>query len=121
MFGSIIAFRDNLFLKIVTVTFAALIYLEILNVYMEINKFHWFMILALIATFLVYTLTMFFFDYYLDVYFIFKLDVFLKILLIAVIAWLPFFIYSRIKKLLFPQTVEKLNQVGYSIELEKKP
>ena len=112
MFGSLILFPDYLFLKIVTVSFTALIYLEILNVYMEINKFHWFMLVSLFCTFVVYTTTLLFFNYYLDVYFVFKeFDIFLKILLLAVFAWLPFYIASRIKKFLFPQTSEKLNQV----------
>ena len=122
MFGSLILFEDNLFLKIVTVTFTALIYLEILNVYMEINKFHWFMGVALGSTFIVYTLTLLFLNTYLDVVFVFKGDIFWKIFLLSIIAWLPFYIVSRVKKLLFPQTIEKLNQVdlNYSTELTEK-
>ena len=110
MFGSFFFFSDNIFLKIVTVSFTALIYLEILNVYMEINKFHWFMWVALILTFFIYTFTLLFLDYYLDVYFIFKWNIFWRILVIALIAWAPFYIGSWVKKLLFPQTIEKLNK-----------
>ena len=43
MFGCLIMFPDKLFLKIVTCSFTALVYLEILNIYTEINKVHWFM------------------------------------------------------------------------------
>ena len=110
MFGSFLFFQDNIFLKIVTVSFTALIYLEILNVYMEINKFHWFMIFALIATFIIYTLTLRFLNYYLDIYFVFKWSIFWRILVIALIAWAPIFIATKVKKLLFPQTIEKLNK-----------
>ena len=110
MFGSFLFFRDNIFLKIVTVSFTALIYLEILNVYMEINKFHWFMIFSLISTCIIYTLTLRFLNYYLDIYFVFSSSIFWKILLISLIAWLPFYIASKAKKLLFPQTIEKLNK-----------
>jgi phospholipid-translocating ATPase len=110
MFGSFLFFRDNIFLKIVTVSFTALIYLEILNVYMEINKFHWFMIVALISTCIIYTLTLRFLNYYLDIYFVFSLSIFWKIIVISLIAWLPFYIGSKIKKIMFPETIEKLNK-----------
>ena len=110
MFCSFFFFSDNIFLKIVTVSFTALIYLEILNVYMEINKFHWFMWVALVSTCIIYTLTLWLFDYYLDVYFVFKWSIFWRIIIIALIAWAPFYIGTRIKKLLFPQTIEKLNK-----------
>ena len=121
MFGSIFFFPDNIFLKIVTVSFTALIYLEILNVYMEINKFHWFMWVALISTCIIYTLTLWLFDYYLDVYFVFKWSIFWRIIVIALVAWAPFYIGTRIKKLLFPQTIEKLNKAQLNqIEMIEK-
>ena len=110
MFFSFFFFQDNIFLKIVTVSFTALIYLEILNVYMEIHKFHWFMWFALIITFTIYTLTLRFLNYYLDIYFVFKWTIFWRILVIALIAWAPFYIATRLKKLLFPETIEKLNK-----------
>ena len=109
MFGAVFMFEENIFLNIVTVSFTALIYLEILNVYMEINKFHKFMIFALLSTFLVYTLTLLFLPYYLDVK-ILNRWVWLKIGILAIIAWFPFFIFSKVKKKCFPQTIEKLNQ-----------
>jgi phospholipid-translocating ATPase len=109
MFGSVFMFEEDIFLNIVTVSFTALIYLEILNVYMEINKWHFFMAFALIGTFTVYTLTLFFLPSYLDVY-IFDFVTMLKIIVLALIAWAPFFIYNKIKKIFFPQTIEKLNK-----------
>ena len=110
MFGSLFMFTDNLFLKIVTVSFTALVYLEILNVYMEINKLHWFMIFALLSTVAVYTLTLQFLSEYLDIYFVIQKDIFWKILVISLIAWLPFYISNKIKKCLFPQVNEKINE-----------
>ena len=109
MFGSILVFKDELFLNIVTVTFTALIYLEILNVYMEINKCHWFMFVALAATFLVYTLTIILFPNVLDISILTWINL-LLILSLSVVAWAPFFIASKLQKFFFPQTTEKLNQ-----------
>jgi phospholipid-translocating ATPase len=112
MFGSIFLFKDQLFIMIVTVTFTALIFLEILNVYTEINKFHPFMVFCLLATGIVYLLTLILFKNILDVASIFEGEVFLKILLIAIASWLPFFLINRIKKKFFPETAEKLNLVN---------
>ena len=119
MFGSIILFEDTIFLKIVTVTFTALIYLEVLNVYLEINKYHWFMGVSFGATLLVYLLTIGLLNNYLDIYFIFEWGTFFKIPLIAIISWAPFFIGSFIKKKFFPETIEKLNQAK-SLELKSE-
>ena len=117
MFGSILFFKDNIFLKIVTVTFTCLIYLEIFNVYLEINKYHWFMWVSFGSTLLVYLLTIALLPNYLDIYFIFDLGTFFKIPLIAAVAWAPFFIVSKIKKWCFPEAIEKLNQAK-SLELK---
>ena len=108
MFGSVFMF-ENIYLNIVTVSFTALIYLEILNVYMEIKKFHRFMVFALVSTFLVYTLTLLLLPSYLDVK-ILDLLTLVKIGVLALIAWAPFFITNKLKKICFPETIEKLNK-----------
>ena len=109
MFGCIIAFESDLFLNIVTYTFTALIYLELLNVYMEINKYHWFMLVGLGSTFIVYTLTILLLP---EVFTVSVLSIknLLLILALSAVAWAPFFILNKIKKFFFPQTIEKLNQ-----------
>ena len=109
MFGSLLVFKDEIFLNIVTVTFTALIYLEILNVYMEINKCHWFMMFGLIATFIVYTLTIIFLPNVLTVS-VLNFTNLLLIGVLSVVAWAPFFIVSKIQKWFFPQATEKLNK-----------
>ena len=109
MFGSFLVFPDKIYLKIVTVTFTALIYLEILNVYLEITTYHWFMWVSFCSTCIVYLLTILIFNYYLDIYFIFKRDIFWKIPILSIVAWAPFFCFTTIRKKFFPETVEKLN------------
>ena len=110
MFGSFLLFSDNIYLKIVTVTFTALIYLEILNVYLEVTTYHWFMWVSFFSTCIVYLLTILLLNYYLDIYFIFKSNIFWRIPILSFVAWAPFFIFTKIKKRFFPETVEKLNQ-----------
>ena len=108
MFGAMLLFKDHLFLKIVTVSFTALIYLEILNVFMEIHKCHIFMVIALVATWIVYTLCLWLLPNVLDIAYVFKAGPFFSIILISVVAWAPFYITSLLKKFLFPQEIEKL-------------
>lgn len=109
MFCAIFLFEQNIYLKIVTVTFTVLIFVEILNVYTEIQKFHIIMIISLVGTALTYTLTLLFFPSILDVYFIFTFDIIWRLLVIAISCWLPFYLISIIKKKCFPEEYEKLN------------
>ena len=108
MFGSIIVFKNTIFLNIVTYSFTGLIYLEILNVYMEINKYHWFMLVALASTFLVYTLCILLMRNVFDTSAMDFLTL-LYIFIMAIVAWVPFFITNKIKKCMFPKIVEKIN------------
>ena len=120
MFLSFLIFKDNIFLKIVTVTFTALIYLEILNVYLEINTYHWLMWAAFGSTCIVYLLTIWLLNDYLDIYFIFKWNIFWKIPLISLAAWAPFYICSFIKRKISPRITEKLNQIDDIAPLSKE-
>ena len=106
MFGCLFVFKSNIFLNIVTYTFTGLIYLEILNVYMEINKFHWFMGVALAATFAVYTLCILLMRSVFDIDFL----TLFYLLVMALVAWAPFFITNKLKKCIFPKVVEKINK-----------
>ena len=115
MFGALYLFDDGLFLIIVTVTFTALIFLEILNVYTEINKFHKFMIVSLIGTGFCYLLSIFLLQNLLNVYSIFSFDFLWKIATLSIVSWVPFYIHNRINKYCFPQTIEKLNAIGKDI------
>ena len=119
MFGSLLLFKESIYLKIVTVTFTALIYLEVLNIYLEINKYHWFMWISFGSTIVVYLLTILLLKNYLDIYFIFDWATFFKIPIASIVAWAPFFITNFIKKKFFPQTIEKLNQAK-SLELKSE-
>jgi phospholipid-translocating ATPase len=100
---------DNLFLKIVTITFTALIFSELLNVYTEIKTFHHYMVLTLLGTFVVYTLSLFFLTNVLDIYYIIEIGIISKILSLTLLSWLPFYIYYRTKAFFFPSSHEKLN------------
>ena len=110
MFGSFFMFPDKIFLKIVTCSFTALVYLEILNIYTEINKLHWFMVFSLLGTCAIYTLTLAFLNNYLDIYFVIRKNIFWKIIVVSFVAWIPFFSANKIKKYCFPQEYDKVNE-----------
>ena len=66
------------------------------------------MLVALGATFLVYTLCIIFMRHVFDTSAIDALTL-LYVLIMAIVAWAPFFIINKLKKCIFPKVVEKLN------------
>jgi phospholipid-translocating ATPase len=66
MLFAIIFFNDS-FVHIVSITFTALIYIEILNVFTEVNKVKRKMILSVIITLISYTSSIVLFRNYFDV------------------------------------------------------
>lgn len=107
MISSIFLF-ENIFIKIATVTFTCLIFAELLNVYIEIKKFHWVMIVSLILTLISYVLSLVFLKNILDLSYLSLMNV-LKIIGITFASWLPFFSISKLKHCIYPEAHEKLN------------
>ena len=91
---SVIFFNDS-FANIVTITFSALILIELLNVFSEINKINYKMIFVLVAAAIIYFLSIVLFKNYFDISYI-SPSFGAKILMIVGIAWLPIFLVERI-------------------------
>ena len=98
MIGSILIFEKS-FLKIATITFTALIFAELLNIYAEIKTFHFIMVFSLIFTLVIYILSLVFLKEIIDFAYLTPENV-LKILLLTLISWLPFFMIKRIFQVL---------------------
>lgn len=96
-----ITFFNDSFANIVTITFSALILIELLNVYSEINKLNIKMILVLLGTAVTYLVSMLLFKNYFNTSYITPIFG-LKILLIVTIAWLPLHLLKRIIELCDP-------------------
>lgn len=94
MITSVILFNDS-FANIVTITFSALICIELLNVFSEINKITKKTVFILLAAAFVYFLSIILFKNYFDISYISPYFI-LKIALIVAIAWLPLYIIERI-------------------------
>ena len=99
---------ENIFIKIATVTFTCLIFAELLNVYIEIRKFHWVMIVSLGLTFGCYIVSLLFLKSILDFSYL-SLENLLKICAVTLLSWLPFFSLRKVRKCMYPEAHEKLN------------
>ena len=96
MIGCIYFFSDNIFLKIVTITFTELIFAEVLNVYFVIKHFSCAIIFSLIGTCFIYLLSLITLKNLLNIYSIFESETFKNILIIALISWLPIEVFNCI-------------------------
>ena len=103
-----IFFFEHSFMKISTVTFTCLILAELLNVYTEINKFHYVMYLSLALTFTSYIFSLWFLNSVLDLSYLDFNNIF-KIILVTFVSWIPFYLLKKIMSCIYPETHEKLN------------
>ena len=87
MLGSVIVF-DESFTNIVTITFSSLIVCEILNVFSEVHKVNYKMIISSVLTFIVYFMSIGFLRSYFDTSYITWTFV-CKVFLLTVASWAP--------------------------------
>lgn len=107
MIGAVLLFEDN-FVNIVSITFSALILIEILNVYLEIHKLHIVMLFSFISTLVVYLASMVLLRSTFDVGYIFAWDCMSKICILTLLCWLPFFALNILYKIYFPEAHERV-------------
>lgn len=105
---SAVVYFENDFVNIVSITFTALIFAEILNVYLEVSKIHMVMIVCFILTILVYLGSMLYFENYLNVVYIFTLDILAKIAFITIVSWAPFAVFGHVYRMYYPETYSKI-------------
>ena len=87
MIASIAFFIDS-FANIVTITFSALIVIELLNVYSSLSSYTIMNGIAILGTLFIYFLSIALLHQYFDVGYI-TFDFFWKIVLISIAAWAP--------------------------------
>lgn len=119
MIGSIYLFNSNLFLNIVTITFSALIILELLNVYTEITTCHWAMFLSIIGTLLTYLASIILFRNYLDVSFILEDFAWLYIFVLTLVSWFPFFFIRKFYQCLSPNQIQLIKNTPKYVGLNE--
>ena len=107
MIGAVLLFEDN-FVNIVSITFTTLIFIEIINVYLEIHKLHYVMIISFIFTIIIYLSTMVLLRATFDVGYIFELSAMEKIIILTILCWLPFYLINFFYKIYFPEVQERV-------------
>ena len=108
MLASVLFFNEG-FANIVTITFTALIAIELLNVYTVVNKLNWKMIASSVATFIVYILSIALLRTYFDVTYL-TVEFFGKVAAIIAIAWLPTHIMKLIIEKCDPPESKKVRE-----------
>ena len=107
MIGAVLLFEDN-FVNIVSITFTTLIFIEIINVYLEIHKLHIVMVISFISTIAIYLITMVLLRATFDVGYIFAVGAMEKIAILTVLCWLPFYLINIVYKIYFPEAHERI-------------
>ena len=107
MIGAVLLFEDN-FVNIVSITFTTLIFIEIINVYLEVHKLHIVMIISFVSTIAVYLITMVLLRATFDVGYIFAIGAMEKICILTLLCWLPFYLINFVYKVYFPEAHERI-------------
>ncbi|EGR32551.1 phospholipid-translocating p-type flippase family protein, putative [Ichthyophthirius multifiliis] len=120
MFLAVTMFQDT-FLSIITITFTALIFIELLNVYSQVkliyifsylqiqklHKLHMAMIISQLFTFLTYLLSILFLNNYINTEQITS-EFFVKVLLICAATWLPLHTFRVVQQYCYPNEEKKI-------------
>lgn len=97
-------------LNIVSITFTALIFNELLMVIFKITTWHRYMVIALLATFLIYVLSMLFLPTYFDLSFILTWNFVWKTIIITFVSAFPLWIIEWVNNILNPPSYAKLQR-----------
>mmetsp|Transcript_39366 Transcript_39366/g.37840 ORF Transcript_39366/g.37840 Transcript_39366/m.37840 type:complete len:119 (+) Transcript_39366:3054-3410(+) len=106
MLASVILFNES-FSNIVTITFSALIIIELLNVYSVVNKLNWKMILSSVFTFIIYFLSIALLRSYFDTTYI-TWQFVIKVVALTMMSWAPLESINFVIKRYFPSREQKI-------------
>jgi phospholipid-translocating ATPase len=108
MIGTIVLFNDS-FVNIVSITFTALIFIELLNIFTEVTKIKFKMVVSIVLTIVVYVASMVLFRNYFDVSY-FDMKFLLKVMVITSFCWLPIHILKKILEKCDPSEEAKVKK-----------
>lgn len=106
MLGTIMFFHES-FTNIVTITFSALIFTELLNVYTSVHHLNWRILSSSVMTLFIYILSIALLPQYFDTSYIEWMFV-VKVLLITVVSWMPLHLIHCIVDKLDPSEFQKI-------------
>ncbi len=109
MLMSLIFFEHD-FIHIISITFSALILNELLMICLEINTWHYAMVISEVASFFLYIASIFVMKDSFDLEFTFSTTFLIKVTVITVISFLPLAFIHGMKHLLAPTSATKLQR-----------
>mmetsp|Transcript_26956 Transcript_26956/g.4960 ORF Transcript_26956/g.4960 Transcript_26956/m.4960 type:complete len:111 (+) Transcript_26956:2760-3092(+) len=110
MILSIILFPDDSFVNIVAISFTALILTELANIILEIEKYHWAMVVSQILSVISYLVSMVILQSYFDLDYIMTGWFLAKVLVIFLASFGPICIGTVLKRRIDPEEHQKLNR-----------
>jgi len=108
MLSSFVFFEHD-FIHIVAITFTALLVNELLMVALEINTWHYIMILCEIGSIFIYIISVRFLETEFDRPFMTSISFFSKVLAITLISFLPLYLFKVVRHFLAPPSYAKLS------------
>ena len=101
---------ESEFVRIVSISFTALIFNELLMVALEITTWHRYMIYSQLGTAVIYVISMWLLPTYFDVYFIATRSFIVKVGVIIAVSSLPLYLYKIVQWRINPPSYTKLSQ-----------
>lgn len=98
---------ENTFIDIVTITFTALIIIELLNVYTTLTRINRIVLVSQVLTFAVYIASIVLFQQYIDVS-VMDFTFAKKVALIVLLSWLPMHLVKLLRQKYDPTENEKI-------------
>lgn len=100
---------ENSFYKVVTITFSALVFTELLNIFTLVDRLNAWIITANALSLLFYVVSVVFFRELLGMTEV-DLDVLWRILIITFVSWAPFELFKQLTRFCCPNVSDKIMQ-----------
>lgn len=107
MLFSILFFPGNSFVNIVSITFTALVFIELLNVFTQVHRLRPKILIAAILTVVIYLSSILLFRNYFDVSAI-NQEFLIKVIIITAICWLPLHVLNKVIQRISPSETSKV-------------
>ncbi|XP_035212705.1 probable phospholipid-transporting ATPase IIB isoform X2 [Stegodyphus dumicola] len=107
MYGALLLYKAE-FIHIVSISFTALIFTELLMVALTVRMWHWLMILAELFSLVIYLLSLVFMKHFFDSEFIWSLTFLWKVALLTVVSCVPLYILKYLHRKVAPPSYTKL-------------
>ncbi|XP_071038422.1 probable phospholipid-transporting ATPase IIA isoform X3 [Parasteatoda tepidariorum] len=107
MYGALLLYKAE-FIHIVSISFTALIFTELLMVALTIRMWHWLMVVAEIFSLVIYFLSLFFMKQFFDADFIWTITFLWKVAALTVVSCVPLYILKYLHRKVSPPIYAKL-------------